>query len=265
LMNKSKEAIINIYSDVGESLMSDINDSFGEELYVDGNATGNSKRIHGLESFFGTSGAAAQGYVGTPSDTYCGLRTDLGQYGGSWAQSGGNPTWPSGSGDAHYDFWSPLIVDYTDASWAAGTDNWANNAIEALRFGIIKSKKNATKTGVLDYITLEDDMYRDLMSVYDSKVSVNVNRNQDVGLVALGFGDVVNFEGCEVTYEYGMPDAIGYGLNVDHIMLMSLQDQLFKVEGPDYDSATKSWRTSVDFFGNMWVNPRYQVKWVNIT
>jgi hypothetical protein len=42
--------------------------------------------------------------------------------------------------------------------------------------------------------------------------------------------------------------------------LMSLQGQLFVVEGPDYDIQTKSWRTSVDFFGNMWCNPRYQFK-----
>lgn len=262
LMNKGAQAIIDIYSDLGRSLMEDIDDQFGEEFYIDGNATGNSKRIHGIESFFGAGAASANGYILTPSDTYCSLKTDLGYYGGNWATSGGNSTWPTGTGDAHYDFWSPTLVSYNNASFAAATDNWVNNAVEALRYGIIKSKKNKSKKGTLDYITLEDELYRLFLGTQDSKQQLNVNRGEAVGLVALGFTDVTNFDGVDITYEYGMPSGIGYGLNVDQMNLMSLQDALFKVEGPDWDIATKAWRTSVDFFGNMWCNPRYQTKWL---
>lgn len=261
LMNKSTEQIIDIYSDIGKALMDDIEDQFGEEFYCDGNATGNTKRIHGFESFFGTSGVQANGYVATPSDTYANLHTDLGYYGGNWATSGGNVTWPTGTGDAHYDFWTPTIVSYTNASFAAATDNWTNNCVEALRFGIIKAKKNKTKKGMLDYIELEDELYRQFLGVNDSRLNVYIRRGESNSLVALGFTDVTNFDGVDITYEYGMPSGTGYGLNVDQIELMSLQGQLFVVEGPDYDSQTKSWRTSVDYFGNMWVNPRYQVKW----
>jgi hypothetical protein len=57
-----------------------------------------------------------------------------------------------------------------------------------------------------------------------------------------------------------MPSGVGYGLNVDQMELMSLQGQLFVVEGPDYDLQTKSWKTSVDFFGNLVCNPRFQFK-----
>lgn len=261
LMNKSKEQIIDIYSDLGKALMDDIDDQFGEEFYVDGNASGNSKRIHGIESFFGISAAAANGYVGLPNDTYAGLSTTLGNYGGNWAQSGGTTTWPTGTGDAHYDFWSPTVILYDNASFSHATDNWANNATEALRYGIIKSKKNRSKKGVLDYITLEDELYRIFLGANDSRQQINVNRGQAVGLVALGFTDVVNFDGVDVTYEYGMPSGVGYGLNCDQMELMSLQGQLFVVEGPDYDNATKSWRTSVDYFGNLWCNPKFQTKW----
>lgn len=265
LMNKSKEAIIDIYADVGKALMDDIDDQFGEEFYVDGNATGNLKRIHGAESFFGDTGSAlTNGYVMNPSDTYANLSTALGNYGGSWAQSGGSTTWPTGTGDAHYDFWSPTIVSYTNASFLASTDNWVNNCVEALRYGIIKSKKNKTMKGMLDYITLEDELYRLYLGAQDSRQNIYITPGQNKGkanLVSLGFTDVTYFEGVEMTYEYGMPSAIGYGFNVDQAELMSLQGQLFVVDGPDYDTATKSWRTSVDFFGNMWWNPRYQVKW----
>lgn len=263
LMNKSKEQIIDIYADVGKALMDDIDDQFGEEFYIDGNATGNTKRIHGIESFLGSSGIATNGYIGLPSDTYANLRTDLGYYGGTWAQSGGNTTWPTGTGDAHYDFWSPLLVSYTNSSFAATSDTWANNCVEAMRFGIIKSKKNKTKKGMIDYITLEDELYRQYLAAIDSKQQIYVTPNkggEGGNLVGLGFTDVTYFDGCEVTYEYGMPSGIGYGINCDQMELMSLQGQLFVVEGPDYDSQTKSWRTSIDFFGNCWWNPRYFFK-----
>ncbi len=266
LMNKGTEAIINIYAQLGESLKDDIDDQFGDEFYIDGNATGNSKKIHGIESFFGTSGAAAAGYIGTPSDTYAGLSTALGNYGGSWAVNGSSQvTWPTGTGDAHYDFWSPTIVDYTDTLWSASSDTWANNCTEALRYGLIKSKKNRTKKGQLDYITLEDELYRLYLATLDSKQQINVNQNQPEGLLSLGFKDVTMFDGVEMTYEYGMPSGVGYGINVDYVELMSLQPQLFEAVGPDFDIATQTWRTAVRFFGNCWWNPRYQVKWVNIT
>lgn len=265
LMNAGKSQIIDIFSDIGKSLMDDMEDQFGEELYVDGNASGNQKRFHGAESFFGNGGAAAAGYIGSPSDTYAGLSTALGNYGGAWNLSGGNSTWPIGTGDSHYDFFSPLIVDYTDASWAAGTDTWANNAVEALRFGILHSKKNKSKKGVLDYIELDTELYRLFQQANSGLQQININRGGGEGLVSLGFGDTINFEGVDVTYEYGLPTGVGYGWNLDQVDLMSLQDSLFKVEGPDYDMATKSHRTSIDCLGNMWWNPRFQLKFQSVT
>lgn len=266
LMNKGKAQIIDIFSDLGKSLMEDMEDQFGEELYVDGNATGNTKRFHGAESFFGQTGTgAAAGYVGVNNDTYAGLSTALGNYGGSWTLSGGNPTWPINTGDAHYDFFTPLIIDYTDTLWAAATDTWANNAVECMRFGIIHSKKNKSKKGMLDYIELDSELYRQFQQANNSIQTLMINRGGGEGLVSLGFGDVINFEGVDVSYEYGLPTAVGYGWNLDQVELMSLQDALFKVEGPDYDLATKSHRTAIDCFGNMWWNPRFQLKFMSIT
>lgn len=266
LMNKGASQIIDIFGDLGKSLMEDMEDQFGEELYVDGNASGNTKRFHGAESFFGQTGTgAAAGYVGVSNDTYCNLSTALGNYGGSWTTSGGNVTWPIGTGDAHYDFFTPLIIDYTDTLWAASSDTWANNATEAMRFGIIHSMKNKSKKGALDYIELEPELYRQFSQSNDARQSIYIQRGGGEGLVSLGFGNVINFEGVEVTYEYGLPAAVGYGWNLDQVELMSLQGELFKVEGPDYDMATKSYRTGIDCFGNMWWNPRFQLKFMSIT
>lgn len=265
LMNKGASQIIDIFSELGKSLMDDMEDQFGEELYVDGNASGNTKRFHGAESFLGNSGAATNGYIANPNSTYANLKTNLGNYGGSWATSTGNVTWPIGTGDAHYDFFSPLIIDYSNASWAGATENWANNCIEAMRFGIIHSMKNKSKKGMLDYIELEPEMYRQFQQSNDSRQQIFVERNGGDGLISLGFGAVINYEGVEVTYEYGIPAAVGYGWNLDQVDLMSLQAALFVAEGPDYDMATKSYRTAVDCFGNMWWNPRYHLKFAKVS
>src|SRR5262245_17682091 len=47
LKNKGTEAIIKVYEQIAPQLLEDIDDQFGDELYIDGNAAGNSLRIHG--------------------------------------------------------------------------------------------------------------------------------------------------------------------------------------------------------------------------
>ena len=265
LKNKTTEAIVKVYSEIASNLMDDLDDQFGDELYIDGNASGNNKRIHGIASFMGNSGVAGQGFIANPSSTYAGLSCALGNYGGGW--STGNIVsnyvdWPSGTGDAHYDFWSPLIVSYTNASWTASTKTWPNTCKEALRFGIVKGKKNKSKKGMLDLILLNDELYRQFEGLLDSEERLIVKRGDKKGsLYALGFEDVVNFEGCDITYEYGVPTTYGYGWSMENLELCSLQGQMFVPEGPDFDIAAQSWRFSIDFFGNLKCNPRNFVSW----
>jgi hypothetical protein len=51
LQNRSTEAIIKTYDEIATDLIDDMEEAFGEEFYVDGSAPGNSKRVHGIESF----------------------------------------------------------------------------------------------------------------------------------------------------------------------------------------------------------------------
>jgi hypothetical protein len=268
LKNKNTEAIVKIYSEIATNLVEDIEDQFGDELYIDGNAAGNTKRIHGIESFLGTSGVQAAGYVGTPSSVYAGLSCVLGNYGGSWSVDGSsNVNWPTGTGDAHFDFWTPLIVSYTNSTgttgtWSSATKTWPNTCKEAMRFGIVKGKKNKSKKGQLDLILHNDELYRQFLNQLDGEERLMVERGtKKGGLVALGFEDVVNFDGVDVSYEYGIPTNNGYGFSMDNMELMSLQPQLFVPEGPDFDIASQSYRFSIDFFGNARFNPRYKTCW----
>ncbi len=263
LMNKGKEAIINRYSEITKLLLEDIEENFGDEFYVDGNASGNEKRIHGIESFMGTTGSAV---VGTPvmaaDDSYAGLNTVLGSYGGSWS---GN--WPKGKGSPEYDFYTPLIVDYTSSlaaasgGWTSATATWAARCSEVLRFAGIHSAKNKSTRGMIDMAMLEAEMYRLFVQAIATNERLVIERGSKTGgLQTLGFSDVVNYDGMEVTYEYGMPTGVGYGWNMDQVELNSLQDSLFVNEGPDYDIASSSWRFSIDFYGNMKFRPRYFFK-----
>lgn len=261
LMNKGKEAIIRVLSETAELLLSNAEELFGEELYVDGNATGNERRIHGIESFLGTSGANAGGFIGTPDDNFAGLDTDLAAYGGTWT---GN--WPAGTGTSDYDFWSPIIVDYTDTAWAAATKTWPNTCLEALRYGIIKSQRSKAKTGMLTVIVLTDDLYKEFLDKLATSERIVVERGQKQSpLIALGYNDVVSYDGVDVTWEYGVPATVGYGFNCDMMELRSLQNGLFEPITPVFDENTLADRFALTMFANCKWNPRHFVKWDNIT
>jgi hypothetical protein len=261
LKNKSVEAIVKLYDGIAKNLMDDVEDQFGDELYINGYAAGNQKRMHGIESFVNGATQNAGNLVGTQTATYAGLSTVLGNYGGTWTG-----TWPTGTGDAHYDFWSPLIVDYTNSGWSAATKTWPNTCVEVVRFAIIKARKNKTKKGHLDLIFLNDELFRQLLAQQEAKERIVIDRGKKSGDEdEVGFGDNLYFDGCQITFEYGIPAAVGYGFNVDQMELRSMQGQLFVPEGPDYDVASKSWRFSVDFYGNIVFNPRYFVKFQQIS
>lgn len=194
LKNKSVEAIVKLYDGIARNLMDDVEDQFCDEFYIDGNASGNSKRIHGIESIFASTTAQSGNFVGVNGATYANLVTTLGNYGGA-VQSG---TWPVGTFDAHYDFWTPLVVDYTNSAWGATTKTWTNTCVEATRFGIVHSRKNKSKKGMLDFIMFNDELYRLFVQTADTKERIVIDRGKrSSGLQTLGFDDVINFDGLK--------------------------------------------------------------------
>lgn len=267
LQNRNTEAIIKVYDEIASDLVDDMEDAFGEEFYLDGYAAVNAKRIHGIESFLQATASLGNG-VGSPTGSFAGLSCALGAYGGQW-QSGALPGWPHGRGDAQYDFWSPIVVDYGDTTLFGNNkpnNTWTSNCVEAISLALVKSRKSKASKGALDLIMVDDEMYRTYMSVYRTKERILVERQADKSpLIGLGFGDVINQDGCDVTTEFGLPPGVGYGFNIDQMELRSQQSQVFVPEGPDQDIATKSWRFSVDFYGNVVWNPRYFVKFAQLT
>lgn len=268
LMNRGTEAIIKYYDTTAKRLMQDMGSQFGEQFFVDGNAAGYTKGIHGVESFLGNSGAIGSGgYVGSPNSTYGGLVCTLGNYGGSWTPPTGKQ-WPEGAGDATqtYDFWAPVIVDYTVATWASSTKTWPNTCLEALRFGIMESQRNKNRIGQMDWILMGSDLYRPVKDKLATEERIIVERGTEQSSeIAVGYNDRIKYDGANITWEYGVPGAVAYGFNFEEMELASLQDQLFSAVGPAFDEATLTYRFACDFFGNLRCNPRAMAKWMKIT
>jgi hypothetical protein len=278
LQNRSNEAIIKLFDTRTTLLLQDVEDQFCETFYTDGSLAANSKMQHGNETFLSYANQAIGNGAMLPTATYAEINCALGAYGGSWSQQG-NLQWPSGRGDASYDFWSPLVIDVGDTMWGTSA-KWGTvgttpgSCVEAVAFAIIKSKKSPSLQGELDCFILNDEAYRQYISQLRAMQRIVIS-GQISELIGMGFANTVQQDGGkDVTWEYGLPTSsqlgngigvIGYGFNFDQIELRSQQSQVWVPEGPSFDDATKSWRWSIDFFGNTCWNPKYQLKLLNFT
>lgn len=237
-VNNGTEAIVKLFSNKAKWMMEDIKGRIAGEFYIDGNASGNEQRWHGVESFGGYSGTVSSSKVGNPSDTYAGLSTALGNYGG--AATG---TWPDGQADVNYDFWSPTIVDYTNANFGVTSPTWANNNINALRYGLMTGRRNDDESKQVDLVTLNRSMYYDFVQLVATEERIMISPSEgSSGLYKLGFRDLQNFDGTDITWEYNTPTNTGYGWCLNDLELMCLDEELIDVKGPVFDESSQAWR-----------------------
>lgn len=255
--NKGEHAIVKVFDGMVDSIEASMKQALATEPYIDGNATGNETSWHGLESMMAatqtiniSTGAArtanAADKCGYPNDTYAGLSTILGNYGGE-QETGA--VWPDGVADPEYDFWSPLLVNYTSSAFNGAADTWAAQGDEAMRYGIINSQRNSSMDGQITNISLARNLYNDFMNLIDNKEQIQVTSEN--GLRALGFKSVIIFDGVEVSWEAGVPTSTGYGFNYNLMELMSMYPNLLKSEGPEYDIDTQSYKAVVSTLSNL--------------
>lgn len=266
LSNRGPEGIVKVYDNFVERLTTSMKQALGGEYYTNGGATGYETHWHGLESVFncavsGTnytvtaaSGAAesanAADLVGYPQGTYAGLYTAPGYYGGeSNAPSG--YAWPFGLADPEFDFWTPLCINYitTNAALSSSTNTWAGQGLEAMRYGIITCQRNSSMDGQITNIMLHRDLYRGCLDALDDKEQINIT--SETGLRALGFKNVFNFDGVEVSWEVAIPQNTGYGFNYNQMELKSMDSTLLRPEGPEYDMETQSFNAVVSTLSNL--------------
>ncbi len=271
--NKGEAAKIKLVDGFVNRLEKSIKHGLGTEVYIDGNATGNETSWHGLFSVFNTNGtttitsgaqrsANAADVVGYPDDTYAGLDTDLGAYGGEQ----GDSVWPLGVCDPEFDFFSPLVVNpnsTNDAAFPSSTNTWAGAADEILRYSILQSQRNQSVSGGLTNFMLNRESYGSFLNLIDNKEQIRVTRGEGTSLVSLGFKNVTEFDGVEISWEAGVPSTSpstytnaskvvrGFGFNFNNIELLSMNDTMFNVEGPEYDIDTQKHKYVVGTLSNL--------------
>jgi hypothetical protein len=254
LENRSASALVNVAGKMASRLLTSMEQYLAKEWVVDGYAAGNELRFHGLESFLGYNGtinkdtgatrvATGADPFAAPSDTYAGLSTVLGAYGGS--QKTG--VWPNGEADPEYDFYSPVICNYT-SNYFGGT-TWSANCTKALREALHQTRRNDTKQDQVDMCLMDRRMYIDFLNKLDEKERVVVSRTN--GLRSYGFTDVFEFDGVECSSENSIPAGVAYGLAIGNMELLCMEGQLYNSEGPFYDEITQQYRYVVSTLGNL--------------
>ncbi len=275
--------LVDYYEEMGKRLERNALRRFTEEFYVDSSGTGNAGRLSGFETFFATNGtctitqsttgnvasraANAADVVGYPSDTYAGLSTQLNNYGGSWTfPSTGtiSSCWPAGAGDLTTDFFSPTIVCYNSTAWNGSTNTWADNCLKSMRYGITHMQRyNQGDEQAVAKLFLDRDLYRQYLDKQDSKEHAYVTSNYS--LRAMGFEEVTQLDGVEVTWEWGIPSGFGYGINIQNIQLRSMQDRLWDVSPVEFQRFNNAYTVVADFHGQLkFHSPRKFMKLMTI-
>ena len=245
LVSQNKEtAIFKIAEDAVNEMVDDFMEDFRLKLYTDGNA-GDGNDLSGLETWMGSTGSViTDGVCADPSDTYAGLSTLLGNYGGDWTADTSD-AWPTGTGDTEYHFWSPVLVDYTNTKFAGTAATWQYNWQKAIRYALTYGEVLQRQT--YDLILLNPELLRIAKDSLDAIQQLEVTQNSD--LTKLGH-KTVQFDGHELVTEYGVPSAVGYLLSFDNLELMSMQKQLVgRMEDTDITTATDL--KAIDFYGQM--------------
>lgn len=268
MMNDGDVAIIKRYNRIIPNLIQGLRDRFSTELYIDGYASGNENRAHGLESFLsnGSNSGAATDKMVIPSDTYGGRTTAPSQY-GTWSADIGStvgntpagiasgwtnygfttpPDWPEGSGDASFDYFTPKLGNWSSTAWT-GSTSWEDNCERCIRKMLQWLTLTSGADGTPTICLLAPDLYTSFKNRESAKQRIVVEHKESQDL---GFSDTLNFDGCAITSEFGVPGNIGYFLNLNRMEVMSLDSELFASEGPVFDMKTDSWLYRVGFFGN---------------
>lgn len=265
-----KEAMIKIFNSREKLIRQGVIRKLASEFYVDGNSAAAvaGEKFHGIESMMGVTSAsqnATDKIATVNNDTYAGLSTVLGSVAGVVGQT----THPL------YRLWTPIIVN-TLYNPGTGVQTWADYAIDYIRTMLIRSTIGQGPDDRMDLITLTRDAYETLLNLMDDKERILVQRGSGEELVSLGFRNIVEIDGCPVTWDLAVPgtdsegDTVqGYGWTTSEMELMVLGNeeskQLF-ASRLDYNGTYAADVIMLWLLGNIkFGSPRRFGKFVGIT
>lgn len=260
--NKGPAAMINVLDDFESNLKTSIEQELGPQFYNDGYDTEHPDYWHGLMSLYRQNGQTLTANntprarndadkVIVPSGSYADINCALGAFSGEQHDTSVN--WPEGTADTHYDFWSPLMLQW-DGTGFTGTTN-GEKFKNAMRFGLTHAMRNSDKNGQLTNFWTDRGNFIDLKSYYEDKQTIEVTSGTE--LYQLGFKNVIVIDGVEVSFEAAMPVGFGFGVNMAKIELRGLDEQMFTLDGPEYDIDLKLIKCAVETHTNLLIrSPR---------
>jgi hypothetical protein len=266
-MNKGDVAIVERYSQVIENLVKAMSNKFGAEFYNNGYAAGSENRFHGIESFCGATGTttSADSIAAPTTSNYAGQSCVLANSGGSWTSAlTTKPNaalasdWPNGSGSANYDWLAPKLVNWSGTPFSS-THLWVDACEKAIRQARIWINQTCGNDAAPRTALMSGNLFADFLNHTDSYKRIDLPAKDGMDL---GFGEL-NFEGMTITADFDVPANTCYVMDLTHLEMASLNDQLFYSEGPNKDQRTQSYLFNVGFYGNLRWSPKHFAKLYN--
>jgi len=258
--NRGDSAVIKIFDDFEQNLITSMEQGLGPQFYGDGDNVANPDSWHGLLSMVRHNGETINAATNTararndadkvvsPTGTYAGLECGLGEYGG--AQNETNVTWPEGTAGTEYDFWSPLMLQWDGTGFgtsASPTDG--EKLVDALQYGLIHAQRNTNKNGAISNFWTDRTSFFSLKRHATSLQTIEVTTGGD--LYKLGFKNTIEVDGVTCSFENAIPVGYGFGMNMADMELRCLDDQMFEIDGPEWDMDLQLWKTAVQTNSNL--------------
>lgn len=269
MMNKDPLAIVDLAEEAIKSATVSTGNRLSAELYI--RNTGNENQLVGLDTPFVLDGSVVTSdMIGLPSTTaaYGGKLVRPGSYGGTWSSAlaaSARPSsllttdWPLGSGSSDYDFIAPKALNFQSSRWGTGGTTWLDNCEHLVR----RAKNWIGNLGGLSRVPTLHLLSQRLFDEFQDRQTVATRLSiSDYGK-SLGFGDMVlNYGGAMICPDFDCPSDTGYAINANEISLFSLHDDLFWIEGPNFNNTSLADEILVGFYGNLRFNPKYVAKYV---
>jgi len=255
--NRGDSAIIKIFDNFEKNLIDSMEQGLGPQFYVDGDNPANPDSWHGLLSMVRHNGETIEAANNTararndadrviaPEGTYAGLDCGLGTYGGSQTET--NVTWPEGTANTEYDFWSPLMLQWDGTGFTGATDG--AKLVDALQYGLIHAQRNTNKNGSISNFWTDRTNFYKLKQHATSLQTIEVTTGGE--LYKLGFKNTIEVDGVTCSFENAIPNGYGFGLNMADMELHCLDDDMFEIDGPEWDMDLQIWKTAVQTNSNL--------------
>ncbi len=259
--------LVNRYKRIIPKLIDAVKKTIGLEMYIDGGATGNEFAFEGFETFTGgyTEPSDEGDKIALPTDTYNNLSCALASA-GTWSTDFAAADyphatlatdWPEGKGDPQYDYWSPKLVHYPSTAWGTNFTTWSANAERAVRatgswLHVTAGINRAKLVSLMSSHMLDD--FKNAQSAKGQTLLEHPEARD------LGFPAVLNFDGIMLQTSFGIPVNSCYIFDVTKAQLEFLEDEMIKVDGPNWDPNSQSFKFTARSFGNYVWLPKHVAK-----